>query len=119
MSQTFKSIMASDAGSAVLNGNEFAEDVVYTPAGGQSKTIKAIVERRRILPASEDSNRVLVGTLEITIARDAVLGILNISKGQNPDQVLVSQVIGGSGVNFFVADILSQDEGMWHLLLQK
>ena len=119
MSQNFKFIMASDAGNAVLNGNEFAEDVVYTPAGGQAKTIKAIVERKRLMPASPDSGRVLLGTLEVMIARDAVLGVLTINKGQNPDQVFVPEVVGGPQVNFFVADILKQDEGMWHLLLQK
>ena len=116
---SFKDQMAADAANCFLNGDEFAETVIYTPAGGQAKSIKAIVERRRILPANEDSNRVLVGTLEMMIARDPVLGILSVNKGQNPDQVLVPEVVGGVAVTYFVADILAMDEGMWHLLLQK
>ena len=116
---SFKDQLAVDAANCVLNGNEFAEDVVYTPNGGQARTIKAIVERKRLTPSGEDANRVLAGTVEIHVVRDGVLGVLTISKGANADQVVLPEVIGGAGVTYFVADILAQDPGMWHLLLQK
>jgi hypothetical protein len=115
----FKDQLSVDARNCVLNGNEFAEDVVYTPYSGQARTIKAIVERRRLIPSSQDANRVLTGTVEIHVARDAVFGVLSVNKGASADQVVLPEIIGGTGVTFFVADILAQDEGMWHLLLQK
>jgi hypothetical protein len=116
---SFKDQIKNDAVNCFLNGNEFAEDVFYTPQGGTERVIKAIVERRRLTPAGEDSNRVLVDSVEIMIARDAVYGVAVITKGMNADEVVLPEVIGGPGVHFFVADILGQDDGMWHLLLQK
>ena len=115
----FKDQLAVDAANCVLNGNEFAESVVYTPYGGQARTIKAIVERRRLMPSNQDANRLLTGTVEIHIARDAALGVYSVNKGANADQVVLPEVIGGVAVTYFVADILAMDEGMWHLLLQK
>ena len=116
---SFKDQIKNDAVNCFLNGNEFAEDVLYTPAGGEARVIKAIVERRRLAPAGEDSNRLLVDSVEIIIARDPVYGIADITKGLSADEVVLAEVIGGPGVHFFVADILGQDEAMWHLLLQK
>lgn len=116
---TFKDQIKNDAVNCILNGNEFAEDILYTPSGGQARVIKAIVDRKRLSPVSEDSSRALVDSIEIMIARDPVYGIAEITKGMDADEVVLSETIGGVGVNFFVADILSQDEGMWHLLLQK
>ena len=116
---SFKDQLAVDAANCVLNGNEFAESVVYTPYGGQARTIKVIIERRRLIPSNQDANRVLTGTVEIHVARDAVFGVLSVNKGASADQVVLTEVIGGASVTFFVADILAQDEGMWHLLLQK
>ena len=116
---SFKEQLAVDAANCVLNGNEFAEDVVYTPNGGQARTIKAIVERKRLMPINQDANRLLSGTVEIHIARDAAWGVYSVNKGANADQVVLPEVIGGVAATYFVADILAMDEGMWHLLLQK
>lgn len=116
---SFKDQVKNDAVNCFLNGNEFAEDVLYTPAGGDARIIKAIVDRKRLSPVGEDSNRALVDSIEIMIARDPVYGIAEITKGMSADEVVLPETIGGAGVNFFVADILGQDEGMWHLLLQK
>ncbi len=116
---TFKDQLPIDAGNSFLNGNEFAEDIQYTLSGGTKVFIKAIVERRRITPAIEDSRRMLADTLEILIARHATLGVMVVTTGTKPDEVILPEVIGGADVTFFVADILAQDEGMWHLLLQK
>lgn len=116
---SLKDQIKNDAVNCFLNGNEFAEDILYAPAGGQARVIKAIVERKRLSPVSEDSSRALVDSIEIMISRDQVYGIAEITKGMDADEVVLSEAIGGSGVNYFVADILGQDEGMWHLLLQK
>lgn len=116
---TFKDQLSTDAVDCFLRDNEFAEDVEYTPSGGAKRVIKAIVERRRLIPAGEDSQRVLTDTIEIFIARHDTLGVMAVTTGVKPDQVMLPEVIGGADVTFFVADILSQDDGIWHLLLQK
>lgn len=113
----FKSDLAQDAAKTFLNSDEFAEDITYTPKGGVAKVIKAVVNRKRIDPASEDAGRILINQCEIFIANDAVSGIASINKGG--DLVSLAEVIGGPLVNWVVADILAQDEGVWQLLLQK
>lgn len=113
----FKSDLAQDAAKTFLNSDEFAEDITYTPKGGVAKVIKAVVNRKRIDPASEDAGRILINQCEIFIANDAVSGIASINKGG--DLVSLAEVIGGTQIDWIVADILSQDEGVWQLLLQK
>ena len=77
----FKSDLAQDAAKTFLNSEEFAEDITYTPKGGVAKVIKAVVNRKRIDPASEDAGRILINQCEIFIANDAVSGIASINKG--------------------------------------
>lgn len=113
----FKSDLAQDAAKTFLNSDEFAEDITYTPKGGVAKVIKAVVNRKRIDPASEDAGRILINQCEIFIANDAVSGIAFINKGG--DLVSLAEVIGGPQIDWVVADILAQDEGVWQLLLQK
>ena len=114
---SFKTQVKQDAANGFLNANEFAESVVYTPKAGVPKTITAVVNRKRLDPASEDIGRVLINQCEIFIANDAAAGVASISKGG--DMVSFSENIGGSVINWIVADILGQDEGIWHLLVQK
>jgi hypothetical protein len=114
---TFRGQIKEDAVNCFLNTNEFAEEITYTPKGGAAKVIKALVNRKRIDPAYEDAGRVLLNQCEIFIANDAVGGITAINKGG--DLVTLAEVIGGALINWVVADILGQDEGVWHLLLQK
>lgn len=109
--------MAADAANAILNGDEFAETIAYTPKGGAAKSIKAIVERKRISPASEDTGRTLIDQVEIFIANDATYGVTSINKGG--DTVSLPERIGGSNITWSVTDILSQDPGIWHLLITK
>lgn len=113
----FKSDLAQDAAKTFLNSDEFAEDITYIPKGGVAKVVKAVVNRKRIDPASEDAGRILINQCEIFIANDAVSGIASINKGG--DLVSLAEVIGGSQIDWVVADILAQDEGVWQLLLQK
>lgn len=113
----FKENLAQDAAKTFLNSNEFAEDITYTPKGGTAKTIKAIVNRKRIDPAYEDAGRILLNQSEIFIANDEASGVASVNKGG--DLVSFAEVIGGALIEWVVVDILGQDEGMWHLLLQK
>ncbi|MFA5346131.1 MAG: hypothetical protein WC315_07650 [Candidatus Omnitrophota bacterium] len=113
----FKDNLAQDATKTFLNSDEFAEEITYTPKGGIAKVIKALVNRKRIDPAYEDAGRVLLNQFEIFIANDETSGVASINKGE--DLVSLAEVIGGISIDWVVADILGQDEGAWHLLLQK
>ena len=114
---SFKDNLKRDALNSFLNVDEFAEAISYTPKGGTQKTIKAIVNRKRLNPASEDTGRILQNTIEIFITNDLTYGLASINKGG--DKVTLPEVIGGSDVNYVVVDILGEDDGIWHLLLQK
>lgn len=114
---TFKSQLAQDALKAFLDGAAFAEDLTYTPKGGAPKIIKAVIIRKRLDPAYEDTGRVLINQAEVFVANDAAAGITVVNKGQ--DVVSFAETIGGAAINWVVADILDHDEGMWHLLVQK
>jgi len=113
----FKDNLAQDAAKIFLNSDEFAEEITYTPKGGAAKVIKALVNRKRIDPAYEDAGRILLNQFEIFIANDETFGIASINKGG--DLVSLAEFIGGAAIDWVVADILGQDEGVWHLLLQK
>lgn len=112
-----KDQLAVDMVNLFLNENEFAEYIAYTPKGGEEKTIKAIVDRRRIAPAGEDTGRLLEGQVEIIIANNETYGVSSVNKGG--DKVTLPERIGGALIDFTVIDILNQDEGMFQLLLQK
>lgn len=114
---TLKDQLKVDALNCFLNTNEFAEDIKYTPKGGVQKTIKAVVNRKRLTPGGEESGRILQDQLEIYIANDSVYGASSINKGG--DEVLFPEVLGSIDVNFIVVDILGEDNGIWHLLVQR
>ena len=114
---SFKDNLKKDAVNIFLTTDEFAEAVQYTPKGQSPKTIKAVINRKRLTPGGEESGRTLQNQIEIFIANDATYGVDAIIKGG--DEVLFPEVIGGIDVNFVVVDILGEDQGMWHLLVQK
>ena len=109
--------LSQDIINCFLNLDEFAEAIIYTPKGGSAKEIRAIVNRKRLDPATEDSGRVLFKAVEVIIANDPIHGVASINKGQ--DEVSFPEVIGGPAINWVVTDILNQDDGAWQLLLQK
>ena len=114
---SFKDNLKNDAVNIFLSADEFAEQIQYTPKGGSPKTIKAVINRQRLTPGGEESGRVLQNQIEIFIANDAAYGVDSINKGG--DEVLFPEIVGGIDVNFVVVDILGEDQGMWHLLVQK
>lgn len=114
---SFKTQLAQDAAKAFLNPQEFAEDVTYTPKTGVPKAIKAVINRKRLDPAYEDTGRTLINQAELFIANDVLSGVVSINKGG--DTVSFAETIGGAVIGWVVVDILNQDEGIWHLLVQK
>jgi len=115
---SFKDAVKQDAYTAFLNADEFAETVTYTPYGGEARSIKAIIERGRLEPAAEDHGRMLANSVEIMIANHAEYGVVSVNKGN--DTVALKKTLGDeSDTVFFVADVISHDEGMWHLLLRE
>ncbi|MDD5108299.1 MAG: hypothetical protein PHC29_02135 [Candidatus Omnitrophica bacterium] len=114
---TFKSQVTQDVIKVFLDGAAFAEDLTYTPKAGVPKIIKAVIIRKRLDPAYEDTGRVLLNQGEIFIANDAAAGVTSINKGG--DIVSFAETIGGAVISWIVADILDHDEGIWHLLVQK
>jgi hypothetical protein len=114
---SFKEQLNNDAVLTFLQTGEFAEPILYTPKGGTAKQIPAIVERKRIIPSGEDSGRTLINQVEIMIANDAENGVISINKGA--DTVSLPERVGDASISWVVEDILGQDEGCWHLLLQK
>lgn len=113
----FKEQLKNDAANVFLNSDEYAEWITYTPKGGAAKRIKAQIFRKQISPASEDAGRTLLNQVEIIIANNAAYGVTSINKGG--DTVSLPERIGGENITWRVANILDQDEGLWHLLLQK
>jgi hypothetical protein len=114
---TLKNQLAQDAGKVFLNNSEFAEDITYTPKAGAPRSIKAVINRKRLDPAYEDTGRTLINQAEIFVANDAVTGVTSINKGG--DTAAFAETLGGAVISWVVADILNQDEGIWHLLVQK
>ncbi|MBI3991445.1 MAG: hypothetical protein HY350_04765 [Candidatus Omnitrophica bacterium] len=114
---TFKSQMAVDAINSFLNTDEFGETIAYTPKDGVAKSIKALIIRNRLDRGIEDSGRILHNQAEIYIANDATTGITSVNKGF--DEVSFPEIIGGSSISWSVIDILSMDDGLWRLLVEK
>ena len=71
--------LSQDIINCFLNTDEFAEAITYTPKGGTPKELKAIVNRRRIEPAAEDSSRSLYKEVEIIIANEPVCGVSSVN----------------------------------------
>ena len=114
---SFKNELSKDMINTFLNTDEFAETITYTSKGEAPREIKAIVNRRRLDPRAEDMGRVLTKEVELIVANDAEAGIISVNKGQ--DEVSLPELTGGPAISWIVSDILNQDEGAWHLLLQK
>jgi len=114
---SFKTKLTSDFKSVMLNLNEFAEQIKYTPSGQSQRTIKAIVVRKGLNIPGQDTGRILNNQAEIYIANDSTYGVTEINKGE--DLVDMPEIEGESDVQWAVADILGKDEGCWHLLVSK
>lgn len=110
--------MLADMKYRILNNDEFAEDIYFIPYAGGSRSIKAIVVRDRLEPGTQDAGRMIGRRAEIFIANDDTYGVIAVSKGRDTVQM---PVLDGEAtlVEWSVLDVISKDEGAWHLLVQR
>lgn len=111
---TLKTQMPTDAINVFLNSDECAESISYTPNGGSAKTIKAVINRERLNQQGQDQGRTVTKECEIQIANDATYGVTSVSKGNDTVSFPVYNE-GGTNVTWRVIEVISKDEGMWHL----
>ncbi len=112
---TFKSQLKEDVLKCFLNINEFAENITYTPAGGQARIIKALVNRGTISPSKEDSLRTLQNQAEIFVLNDETAGISSINK--KDDKIILADFEGDSK-ECRIVEVLDKDDALWHLLVE-
>ncbi len=111
---TFKDALSQNAQRVFLNTDEFAEQVIYTPSGGFAKTIKAVIVRKDLSPADENTGRSLKNQAEVFISTDSVTGVSSINR--RDDRITLADVEGilrEARIN----DVLGRDDGMWHLVV--
>ncbi|HEV7297759.1 MAG TPA: hypothetical protein VGN72_00215 [Tepidisphaeraceae bacterium] len=89
--------------------NEFAEPITYNEFSGDSKTIRAVVNRSLPTKVGEDG-RTLATFTEICIYNDANLGIVNVQHGR--DTITFSPVYGGTAKTLLVTAVVNSDAGM-------
>ena len=99
----FKDKLAVDARNVILNKDEFAETVIYTPKGGSPKSIEGIVSRSQADSNEQDQGRMLHRQCEIWIANDASEGVVSVDKGD--DKVSLPPLLGQASVDWRVVDI--------------
>ena len=108
---SFKDNLKADA-RTFLNTDEFAESLTYIPHGGMAKVIKAVVTRERIDPASGNFGRSLKNEAEVYIMNDDTEGVTAIDKTN--DRVILKE-LDGDEKEARITEILSGDEGIWHI----
>lgn len=114
---TFKSQLATDA-EGMVDSSVFGESIIYTFATGATRTVNAILERT---PPQVDPNRgrpTAVDTMEVWVPADAVSGVSVVT--ERFDQVTaMAELDDLTTTTFRVIEVVTQDEGMWHLKVQK
>lgn len=112
---SLKDQMLRDARQAILNTDEMAELITYTPYGGSGRTIKAIVNREPLKTSSIDEGRTLQRHCRVFVANHASDGVVSVAVRRDKVSLPVNE--GGVSVVWDVSQVLSKDEGMWELLL--
>jgi len=92
----------------------FGETVVYRPAGGDARTITAVVLRRPP-EGLRASPSVLRPYLAVLVKNDATEGISAAELDIGQDSIEVARRVGGTPERMSIARILSQHNGMIEL----
>ena len=113
----FTDQILADFKNCILNTNEFAEPISYTPGGGSPKTINAILVRERLTSKGPDRGIALNRDCEIYIANDAIAGVTLVNK--NNDKASFPVQKGGSPVTWQIVEVMYHDDSVWHLRATK
>lgn len=86
----------------------FAEEVVYQPAKGAPRRIKAVVDRQPKVPINESRP---IQFMLIEVDNDPTTGIASTEVDTGMDRIMVSRETGGKLESRDIGSIQSQDEG--------
>lgn len=115
---TFRSQMSTDFNNIILNSDEFAETVSYTPSGSSAVSRKAVIQRENLQPDQVAGGHALGRVAEVWMSKDATLGIATVTKGF--DTVSFPVNVGGSNVTWRIVDVLEADDpAAWRLLVSR
>ncbi len=91
--------------------DEFAEDIIYLPAGGGSRPIRGIVNREipEGIPSAPHGNTPI---LTVLIANDATDGISSSELDKGGERITIDIRAGKVATNRKVTRLLAQDAGM-------
>jgi len=113
---TFKDDLLTDAKNVFLAGNdEFDESVSYTPSGESARSINVVMVRDKVEPNDENKRLTLHNQAEMYIANDATDGVTAIN--QTEDRVAITDR-DGNAQTARIVEIISSDDGMWHVLVE-
>ena len=114
---SFREKLKSDAEKALLNKDELAEDITYVSPDESVRHIRAIVIRERSDTGLSDTGRILQTQAELYILNDNDLGVKSVRRGE--DKVMLPPEVDGEPVEWRVIDVISKDEALWRLLIQR
>jgi len=111
---SFKEGLLEDGKNVFLNDSEFSEEITYIPSGQEAVSINAVVVRIGLEPGVENASRSLRNQAEIYVANDRASGITRLDK--KDDRIILNDSEGVQR-NARINEVLSRDQGMWHLLI--
>jgi hypothetical protein len=88
--------------------SHFAEEVVYRPAKGLPRRIKAVVDRQSPVPIGESRP---IQFLLIEVDNDPITGITADEIDTGRDRIEVARVVGGVPESRDIGQVVNQDEG--------
>jgi hypothetical protein len=103
-----RAMMARHARTSLTRLDHHGEEITYTPAGGEPRTVRAVVNRRDLQPIDPNVTRVARLFAIVTLPRDAEVGVLAVAPG---DTLLLPMRLGEAPVVARVLEIVYQDDG--------
>lgn len=115
---SLKETIASDASLVFLNEDEFAEQVVYLPKGGGSRTILAVVERE---PPTlmDDAGNILSPSFMIYVANSNVAGIASNEIDTGGDRIQITNRVNEvAKKTCTIMRMIDNDDGMLQIAVR-
>ena len=94
---TLKTAIIADAANILLNEDEFAESLVWTPAGGEAQTLTALVKRDDAQQEPTEDGLEIDYWATVRLAASAVAGIAR------NDKLTFAAEVGGTAVDWTIA----------------